>query len=303
MITFYLPEKYTPDSTWEKVWREEIPFPSLCIEVNIAIQHWIYLTWYRLVQAGVECQLSTTLPTHGIAIIWNAVLDPSLKNRLSPDVFFVDIAIKQEISPDADVTLVQNRLLAQQLPNALFVPHWPQPFLQPRDPERGARFENISFFGLSMHCTKELLSEEWFQLLRHEVGLFFESPRPYHLWHDYSNIDAVIAIRDFLGRPHLHKPATKLYNAWLAGVPFIGGADAAYAAEGIPGENYLVARSPSDVLAHLNHLKEDLSFRNRVVQRGFEASRRFTKEATLLYWKKLVEETLPALAARKKRLQ
>lgn len=115
-------------------------------------------------------------------------------------------------------------------------------------------------------------------------------------WHDYSNVDAVIAIRDFSRSRQLHKPATKLYNAWLAGVPFIGGNDSAYRSDGRPGIDYLVAQSPKQVLEHLRKLKEDTVFRTHLIQNGIESGKKLCRSATLERWKSLIQETLPTLA-------
>lgn len=294
MVFFYLPEPSFPNHALEKIWKEELPFtlPSS----NIGAQVWIYYTWHLLAQAGVHCQLTTKLPSRGIVLAWDASEEASLREDLSPDIFLVDIATYSPPHPKAGFCLVQNRKLATQLPNALFVPHWPQPHLQPRRLQRNTRFENICFLGELSSCAPELRSEEWFQTLRKKLGLFFEI-REQEQWHDYSDVDAVVAIRSFLGKEYLFKPPTKLYNAWLAGVPFIGGVDSAFAAEGIAGTNYLVARSVQDVFDYLQRLKEDLPFRTSLVEHGQHASQYVTKEATLLFWKKLVEETLPAIAS------
>lgn len=124
----------------------------------------------------------------------------------------------------------------------------------------------------------------------------FLEPQPNSRWHDYSDTDVVLAIRDFSRSSHYNKPAAKLYNAWLAGIPFIDGRDSAYAADGLPGTNYLVATSPQQVLDQLHRLKEDFAFRKQLVTRGKEAASAFSHQAILLQWKQLVQETLPALA-------
>src|SRR5262245_14056313 len=49
---------------------------------------------------------------------------------------------------------------------------------------------------------------------------------PRERWHDYSNIDAIVAVRPLVNHQHVadssdRKPASKLCKAWLAGVPAI----------------------------------------------------------------------------------
>ncbi len=106
----------------------------------------------------------------------------------------------------------------------------------------------------------------------------------------------MVAIRDFSNKPYNNKPATKLYNAWLAGVPFIGGCDSAYASEGSPEKDYLVAKSPEELLQQLRRLQQDLELRTRLVQRGSQVVQNFTVEKTLERWKKLIQEILPQRA-------
>ena len=214
---------------------------------------------------------------------------------LSPDVFLVDIVADSLPHPAAHFYIVQNREHAEQLPNALFMPHWPQSRLMPRDSARGARFENVVFFGDVENLAKEFTSMRWIQRLQQELGLTFKIQSPAQ-WHDYRDVDCVIGIRDFSTSLHLHKPATKLYNAWLAGVPFIGGRDSAYASDGHPGEDYLVATSLEEVFQCLKRLKEEVALRGMLVENGFQIGKAFTKEATLERWKKVIQETLPALA-------
>lgn len=47
-------------------------------------------------------------------------------------------------------------------------------------------------------------------------------------WNDFSETDLVLAVRPPSGDLHLRKPATKLCNAWLAGVPAMLGPESAY---------------------------------------------------------------------------
>ena len=292
-VSFYLPEKYLPDENWKHAWLARKILPRKESSKTATTHTWIYQTWFILREAGVDCNLVTQLPKEGIVIAlsgsFSSLLDPTLSLK---NLFLIDIVADGLPHPAAHLHLVQNKAHAKRLPHSLFISHWPQSGLIPRDPDRGTCFEIASFFGHHKNLAPELCSIK----LHDECGMNFELRSVDH-WHDYSDVDAVIAIRDFSKAHQLHKPATKLYNAWLAGVPFIGGRDSAYVADGNPGIDYLVATSPEEVIQHLKRLKEDPILRTTLVQNGLQSGKKFTREATLARWCQLVQTTLPALAA------
>jgi hypothetical protein len=106
-------------------------------------------------------------------------------------------------------------------------------------------------------------------------------------------VDIVIAIRDFSRARHLSKPATKLYNAWLAGVPLIGGSDSAFSAEGNPGTDYLVARSPGELLWQIRELKENPTKWQAIADAGNARSAARSRDAVRNIWQYLCETEIP----------
>jgi hypothetical protein len=306
-ISFFLPKQHFPNQSWIEALEKNQIIPLEEKGKGATAQCWIYQTWDLLIQKEIPCLLIDGLPREGGIIIAMSGSFPIIvsclkeesqkksKKRVTPNYFLVDIVADGVPHPGAHLHLVQNRAHARRLPRSLFMPHWPQPHLIPRDPARGSLFEKVSFFGDSSNLAPELRSAAWQERLHRELGILLEI-REARRWHDYSNVDGVIAIRDFSGSSHLHKPATKLYNAWLAGVPFIGGIDSAYAADGHPGEDYLVGNSAEKVFQYLKKLKEDPVMRLKLVQKGSQSVVAYTREATLARWKKLVQTTLPAEA-------
>lgn len=295
-VSFYLPEKYFPSEEWIQAWKEDRPFPLEESGKAAAVHCWIYQTWALLTEAGIQTALVSELPTTGLVLALSGTLHSSFRSdQLSSDFFLVDIVADGLPHPAAHFHLVQNRAHARRLPRSHFIPLWPQPALIPREKNREMIFERVSFFGDPKNLAAEFFSFSWQQRLKKELSLEFEIRRA-EQWHDYSNVDAVIAIRDFSRSRQFHKPATKLYNAWLAGVPFIGGNDSAYQSDGRPGIDYLIAQSPRQALEHLRKLKEDATFRSHLIQNGVESGKRFSRSATLEHWKSLVQEILPGLA-------
>ncbi len=310
-VFFCLPREYFPTPAWIDAWErgEVLPLEEKGMEATG--QAWIYQTWALLIRAAVPCSLLEGLPQlppeGGIIIAMSgsfpsimALLEEKRKQQSKPRswvhrFFLVDIVADGLPHPVARLHVVQNRAHAQRLSHALFMPHWPQPNLIPRDEHRGNRFEKVAFFGDIKNLAPELRSKQWQESLKKKLGITLELPSA-AAWHDYHDIDGVIAVRDFSPAAYLQKPATKLYNAWHAGVPFIGGNDSAYRADGTPNENYLVANSAAEVFEYLRRLKEEESFRRALVEKGFQQGAAYTQEATLQRWKKLIQETLPALA-------
>jgi hypothetical protein len=295
-VSFYLPEKYFPSEKWIQTWKEDRPLPLEESGKAAAAHAWIYQTWALLTEAGVNISLVSELPTKGLVLALSGTLNSSFRSdHHTPDFFLVDIVADGLPHPAAHFHLVQNQAHARRLLHSHFIPHWPQPALIGREASREELFKRVAFFGDPKNLAAELLSPTWQERLEKELSLECEIRRA-NQWHDYSNVDAAIAIRDFSCSRQLHKPATKLYNAWLAGVPFIGGHDSAYRADGRAGIDYLVAQSPEQALEHLRRLKEDPAFRTQLVQNGFESGKNFSRPATLERWKLLIEETLPVLA-------
>ena len=294
-VTFYLPEKYLPDIALRDAWRSGAIRKLEESGKVCCAQSWIYMTWIALTSAGHNCALSPDIPEDGILIALSGFFSDSW--RPPRGVFFADIVADYVPHPAAHLHILQNSAHAARLPRSVFMPFWPHPNLVPRDPARGGTFQSIAFVGDPGNLASELRSEEWAEALDKDLGLRLEIRRG-DRWHDYSDVDCVLAIRDFTRSRQLHKPGTKLYNAWLAGVPFIGGRDSAYAADGRCGIDHLKAASPDEVLAHLRQLRDDPAFRNALVENGRASGKKFTRDETIRRWERLVAETLPDRAGR-----
>lgn len=292
--SFYLPAHYMPSPQNREAWRTGGHVHREQLGKGGCAESWIYQAWNALALCGSDAGLVTEIPDGGIVIALSGTLHTGYTPP--PGVFLAAVVADGLPHPGAHVQILQNKRHAALLPGSIYMPHWPQINLLPRDSSRGDEFRAVCFFGDPANLAAELASGEWKAGLKRDLGLDF-IVRLHDAWHDYHDIDAVIAIRDFSGNRQIHKPATKLYNAWLAGVPFIGGSDSAYLAEGNPGKDYLAARSPAEVKRHLQRLRGDVSLRRTLVESGGIRSRDFTHQATAQRWRRLVEEELPARAA------
>jgi hypothetical protein len=268
---------------------------------NWTVQTFIYLRAY-----GFPCSLTASLPDEGIVVTHSDFLPALLK--ASAKRFIV------EIKPDrflrcrfANFVIVQNRRdpihngLSRLLIKSAFVNYWPQPSLTPRDPDRGDRFENICFMGNREQFLRE---GDALALEYRKLGLNW-TMTPRERWHDYSKVDAIIAVRPF-GSATLNgkdvaaffssdrKPASKLINAWLAGVPAILSPDAAFQEIRRSELDYLEARNIPEIIERIRQLMHDPSLRRSMMENGKKRAEKFIPEKTVQTWIKIFEgEIIP----------
>jgi hypothetical protein len=236
----------------------------------------IALTYFYLRQAGYGDILLSRRPRPGAINIMH-----SEHIRLQPparDCFLVCVQGDYPSRAQAHFHLVQNR--RQLGPERAVIWLWPQPGLLPRDRARGDAFRNIGYLG---QVAGNLAHDaSYWRSLVEPLGLTFHAPPP-ERWHDYRELDAVIAIRRFGSKPFPNKPPSKLVNAWFAGVPFIGGSDSAFEQVGTPGVDYLKTLSEDELVAALRSLANG-AVRERLVEAGRLVSRSFTVPALVAQW-------------------
>ncbi len=296
-IYFYIPAQFwpaqlpsSPDENW----------PGF----GLGMYTWTIQTYLRLRAIAFPCQLVSELPARGVILVDHNHLRAM---RFKPERPQFIVCLKQDglPYPYAQYHIVQNPCDAAANLRYHYMPHWPQPGLVERHPERGDRFENVAFFGHSINLAPALQTPAWQHALM-DMGLKWcaianrNHWRDYHSldhrWNDYGDVDVIVAVRSFGTRnPFHHKPATKLYNAWLAGVPAILGYESAFRSEGQPGVNYLEATTPDAVLQALATLRDNVALRHQVVNQGCQAAQNFTADQTVQRWQHfLANVALPA---------
>ncbi|MEM1241957.1 MAG: hypothetical protein AAGI45_19160, partial [Cyanobacteria bacterium P01_H01_bin.26] len=196
----------------------------------------------------------------------------------------------------AQLHVVQNPCEASR--GQYFIPHWPQPGLRSR--QQQDRFKTVAFLGHRNSLAAALLEPPWETQLQ-QRGLQWlpvintngwnEYQSIDTRWNDYRHIDAIVAIRQFHRRRpgYRSKPATKLYNAWLAGVPAILGRELAYRAEGTTGINYLEANSMAELLSCIDMLQQDVTVRRTLVKNGKRQAVHYTSAAIVNRWQRFLD--------------
>ena len=293
-ISFYLPQSYFPQNlpvNEKENWQG----------FGLGIYAWTLQTYLHLKGNNFPCQLVSQLPSEGIVLFHRNALRVH-KKHLKPDSRRLLVCIKAEERsyPYAQIHIVQNPQEANTQKNKYYLPHWPQPGLIPRRENRGDRFENIAYFGHIINLAPELQDSAWERELA-SLGLRWlpvinsnawnNYNKVDNRWNDYSEIDAIVAVRSF-GKSNLYKnkPATKLFNAWLAGVPALLGAESAYQTEGEQGINYLEVNSPQELIAGLKQLKTNPALWQTLVKKGVERSQYFSPEKITQKWIQFLTE-------------
>jgi hypothetical protein len=298
-IYFYLPKRYFPQSL-------PVSADENWLGFGLGIYAWTLQTYLRLQANGFPCQLVSNFPTEGIVLVHRNALRAHRK-PLKPGQKILLICLKAEERPYpyAQLHVVQNPVEVATIKDSYYLPHWTQPGLIPRHHERGNCFENIAFFGHATNLTPELQTPSWEKQLA-EIGLRWcpilndNNWQDYSSldsrWHDYSNVDAIVAVRSFNSSlTYSNKPATKLYNAWLAKVPALLGGESAYQSEGQKNVNYLEVTSRQELIDSLKKLQEDSSLRQTLTRNGWRRGQDFLPEKTTKKWQDfLTEVAIPA---------
>ncbi|MEO1445001.1 MAG: hypothetical protein AAFV46_01960 [Cyanobacteria bacterium J06635_11] len=303
-ITFFIPPA---------LWPEELPKrpDENWAGYGLGLYAWTVQTYLRLSSAGIACQLTSELPTEGIVFCHSNALR-SVEISPLPRRLLICIKAEAPLSKHASLHVVQNPLDVSLAGNRYYLPHWPQPQLIPRELSRGDRFENVAFFGHEDNLADELRSYAW-QVALAERGLTGRVVANTNHWNQYSNldtrwndyhdVDAIIAVRSFdpvrrrLTGGFACKPATKLYNAWLAGVIPILGVESAYRWTGRAGQDYLEVKSFTGLLETLDRLKANAALRRALVTKGNLRSLEYTPSKVVRKWQVFLEAVaMPAYA-------
>lgn len=179
--------------------------------------------------------------------------------------------------------IVQNK--NQLLLNTSYIPHWIQPGLIKRNPERTG-VKRVAYSGQTFNKNLAGTEETWKRILD-PYGIEFVALSN-DSWHNLSTIDVLIGIRSFDSNPYNNKPPSKLFNAWHAEIPFIGGHDSAYKQVGSPDEDYLLVKTQTDALTAILKLQDDANLYNKLVDNGKQKALLYNQETITKIW----EDTL-----------
>ncbi|MBD2799107.1 hypothetical protein ID854_01185 [Xenorhabdus sp. M] len=185
---------------------------------------------------------------------------------------------------DVDCVVVQNPF--QEKDGKVFIPHWPQPKIKPRNNNRHD-ISTIGFFG-HQDALPDFFSDEIFlEELKLRGIKFINSNKN---WNDYTDIDIAISFRKNNDLDLIRKPASKLINAWNAGCPLICDDEPSMRAIRLSELDYLITKSPNQFINVVDKLKSNPVLYAEMVSNGKKRFEDYSREATTKKWFSLVED-------------
>lgn len=249
---------------------------------------WPLLTWARLSAADCpfDLRLATRARDDAVCLFhWDDAVP-----RLGVHRCFAVVVQADRPAPGlADMTVVQNGL-AGETSTRRRIPLWTQPGLVPRDAARGNRLENVAYFGSDQYEPAFVKTADFREALRAR-GLRFIN-RFQGAWHDYRDIDAVLAVRDCPAVVLATKPASKLINAWTAGVPALLGPEPAYDELRRSPVDFLETPTAQSVLDALDRLRNEPGLFEAMAANGLRRAEAFAVPRLTELWMETLAEAL-----------
>ena len=266
---------------------------------------WVLQTYLRLATAGRPVELTGEPPADGLVVFhakhrkWLVAHAKALRRAIL-------VGIRGDLHSPlvADFEVLQNGWFADG--RRLFhVHHWPQPGLIPRDPARGDAIRRVAYKGFARNLARGFRERRWLGYLaarglEWQYGAAeFAGPATDDLrlgWHDFRSVDLVLAVRPPSRRLHPGKPATKLINGWLAGVPALLGPEIAYRQLRRSPSDYVEVRSVDQAIESIERLLADRGLYRTMREQCAARAAELTPQCWIDAWSELLFTTLPALA-------
>jgi hypothetical protein len=264
---------------------DEAPDPGVFKIRRVSSEEaWSVLTYVQLKSRGFNVSISERFVPGRLCVA--STLCYGIRSRPF-DCFVVGCRSDGPRPALCDFTIVQNRANVDSK-TTIFIPHWPQPGLIPRSGERGHRLECMVYMGDLGNLYRPFRTGEFEAQLaglgvhfRKELGTVEQAPPD---WFDYRTVDLFLAVRDLTEKDALVKPASKLVNAWRAGVPALLGPEAAYRDMRQSELDYIEIRTPQDAIDAISRLKSNSSLYEAMVTNAHRRAVEFTDDRHCQRW-------------------
>ncbi|PSB26689.1 glycosyltransferase [Stenomitos frigidus] len=282
----------TKEPKWQGlISNPEQPIDSALYEQCVVSEDiWSAQTFMNLKKRGLNVHLVPKLVPGSICIV---PFDYIYLSDLSYRSYVVVVQYDRPHPEICEQRIVLNKVGAID-PTHHFMPHWPQPNLEPRDPLRGTRVENMTFKGNSYNLTEEFRDAAFLESLKAlQMKLVLSSEEVgFNGWRDYKTADVVIAVRNITKYDSTLKPALKLTNAWFAGCPAILSPEPAYQALRQSELDYIEVKTAEEAIAALKRLQDEPKLYAAMVENGFRRASEFTEAKVALYLRHLLADPI-----------
>jgi len=257
---------------------------------------WIVQTYIKLKLAGYPVKAIGDIPKAGLVVIHSDHFYKFWEQAESTQrMVFICIRADRKENSYADFEVLQNAKFEDKK-TKFFIPHWPQPNLIERNPQRGNTVRRIAFKGFLSNLNPILRGEIWQNYLREnnlewvvDAPVWNGADDDYETnWNDYREVDLLIAIREDIGNCYDNKPASKLINAWRAGVPCILGPEVPYQELRRNDVDYFEASSLDEVIGSINRLLESPRLYRQMVENGLIRSKQYSESKIIQQWADLL---------------
>lgn len=279
----------------------EIP---IALDYKSGLDCWILKTFWNLkdYKSELNIHLVNDVPEEGIIIFHKGFF---LKDLIpSEKQFFVCIQADYGRHQYAQCHIAQNLLGVNNFrfskrsffeekifsfTKSYFIAHWNQDHIIERNLFRGESFKNLCFYGISQNFPQSLLEPSFQDKLKLE-GIKLIMITDSNQWHDYSETDCVLAIRDFDTKPHFNKPFSKIINSYIAGVPIIAGheSSALYIKNEL-GINLPTVKNAEECFNAIKQVKDNYLNCLQRVKKDNEKLKEFQDGAIVLSWEHLLQ--------------
>ena len=264
------------------------------------INNWVVQSYLQLKEPLRAQGVETSISEAARPGIVNVTHRDCLNRMLGPYRHCYTVGVRADRAPleMSDWEILQNNV-HQRTARQHYLPFWPQPGLIPRDSARGDTVKTIAYFGRTGASSTWLESAAFHAALA-DMGVHFEIRED--RWFDYSDVDLVLAHRAESQTMLNQKPASKLINAWLAGVPALLGNEPAYAALRRTRHDFVAIDSAEDVLCAVKEFKRDPALYRAMIAQAINRRDAYSAERIRALWVNfLMHDVMPkaqrALAA------
>ena len=250
---------------------------------------WSYLTYLRLNEIGYpNIGFSNKIVCGSINVGTSAILSSSKieNSKNCKETIFIVIRADKLYSLSSNISVVQSPEHSLKYKNSFFITHWPQPGMIPRKRDDHV-VKKIGMAGIPKHYAISQYQDRFQKDMEEREIEIVNLDRS--RWNDYSDIDIVLAVREFNKKPLIHKPASKLINGWTARVPVICNPESTYRWVGENGQDYIEVESYDQVINAIDKLRMDEKLYYKIIKKGNGKAKSYTNEKVCVEWMRLLD--------------